>query len=43
VTLGPLDPEIYEYSFRIGGERVVDPDRTNITNRSLSRRTMEPV
>jgi enterochelin esterase family protein len=24
VTLGPLEPEIYEYSFRIGGARVID-------------------
>jgi enterochelin esterase family protein len=25
VTLGPFEPEIYEYSFRIGGARVMDP------------------
>ncbi|MDP9050300.1 MAG: alpha/beta hydrolase-fold protein [Acidobacteriota bacterium] len=25
VTLGPLEPEIYEYSFQIGGARVMDP------------------
>jgi hypothetical protein len=24
VTLGPLEPEIYEYSFQIGGAKVMD-------------------
>src|SRR5947209_12000531 len=36
VTLGPLDPEIYNYIFSIDGIRTIDPNNPNVKTGSTS-------
>ena len=40
VTVGPLDPDIYYYSFTIDGMKVLDP--SNPARRSVSQRARSP-
>jgi enterochelin esterase family protein len=42
ITVGPLDPEIYEYSFVVDGARVLDTANTLVkTGRTLSGNLLE--
>jgi len=36
LTVGPLEPNLYDYSFNVDGLRIIDPNNTNIKNATTS-------
>ncbi len=37
-TVGPVDPEIYQYNFVVDGVRILDPGNPNLKNGRATRR-----